>query len=157
MKLNGADKIVPAATFHLFRAIAGWPAIESITITSLSFPSDQLQDVPLLPLSQRLRTLYLGQATFLPPSAIAAMVLHQEPEEQDGGLEQIRLVDTYPESIWGKRLRRADIEKAALTLPFARLYGAEAAIERIRRIVRCEAMNERIMGGDRSEGLTVLE
>jgi hypothetical protein len=80
-----------------------------------------------------------------------------DPAEQSHlYLEQIRLVDAYEESIWGRRMRRADIEKAALSQMEA-TRDPEYILARIRSIVRCEAMHERIMGGDRSEGLVVLE
>jgi len=159
-------KIVPTATYYLFQSIATWTLVEHITLTNLSFPSDSLdlhgplvRNAPLLPPLQHLRTLYLGQATLLPASAIAAMALQDvraDGKEYRGCLEQIRLVDAYQESIWGRRLRRADIEKAALASPMLRDLGAEVVLERIRNVVTCEAMNERIMGGDRSEGLTLL-
>lgn len=88
------------------------------------------------------------------------MAIHSLNRCHEGSLsctEYIRLVDAYQESIWGPRLRRTDIEKAALALPICETYGAEVVLEHIRSSVRCEAMNDRIMGGDRSEGLTVLE
>lgn len=69
-------------------------------------------------------------------------------------LEEVRIVDAYRESIWGRRVRRADIEKMVLDIEIE--GGTEAALERIRRIVRCEAQNERVMGGDRAEGLLLL-
>ena len=70
-------------------------------------------------------------------------------------LERVRLVDAYSESIWGRRIRRIDVENATLQmkLPIPR----EVAIERIRRIVRCEAQNERVIGGDRAEGTLLLD
>lgn len=106
---------------------------------------------PLLPVLPRLRVLQLERAAFLPSAPIAAMACL--PGQST--LELIRVVDAYQESIWGRRLRRSDIEKAALTL---RLEMTETEIlERVRTLVKCEARHERIMGGDRSEGLTVLE
>ncbi|KAI8972432.1 hypothetical protein BD414DRAFT_425992 [Trametes punicea] len=48
--------IVPSATYHLIRALSTWTAIERITLTSMSFPSDEPgldtpfpRDAPLLP------------------------------------------------------------------------------------------------------------
>ena len=73
-------------------------------------------------------------------------------------LEHVRLVDAYRESIWGRRIRRADIEQAAMSLGLELLdFDVESAVERVRRVVRCEAQNERVMGGDRAEGLILLE
>ncbi|KAI0752880.1 hypothetical protein C8Q80DRAFT_482968 [Daedaleopsis nitida] len=63
--------IVPSATYHLIRAVSTWTAVEHITLTNMSFPSDELgrtfaRDVPLLPPLPTLRTLHIGQATLLP-------------------------------------------------------------------------------------------
>lgn len=69
-------------------------------------------------------------------------------------LELVRLVDAYSESIWGPRIRRRDIEKAALALETG---SQEEVIAKVRRLVKCEAMNERIMGGDRVEGPSILD
>ncbi|CCM05415.1 uncharacterized protein FIBRA_07632 [Fibroporia radiculosa] len=144
-------QIVPAATFYLFRAIRTWSNIAHITLTNLSFPSDDLgihaplsRNMPLLPAIPTLRTLTLGQATLLPPSAVAAMICLPGQE----GLEMVRLIDAYSESIWGPRIRRRDVEKAAVMQSRAR---REDTIVLIRRIVRCEARTERTMGGDRAE------
>lgn len=60
-------------------------------------------------------------------------------------LEEIRLVDAYQESIWGPRLRRSDIEAVALAMN----KDEEEVLERVRRLIRCEAKTERIVGGDR--------
>ncbi|KAI0694101.1 hypothetical protein BC835DRAFT_1031004 [Cytidiella melzeri] len=158
--------IVPTAVDHLFRAIATWNLVETVKLTNISFPHGPPElpassdYKPLLPPLPRLRHLYLGQATYLPPGAIAATALQciDGPDgELRSSLEQIRLVDAYQESIWGKRLRRTDVERAALALPMSKMLDVEAVLRRIRSLVQCEAMNERIMGGDRSEGLTLLE
>jgi hypothetical protein len=149
---------VPEATFYLFRAIATWTKTERITLTNISFPSDPSSmrgmwspSTPLLPEMPLLRSLYLGQATFLPPISVAAMIVFEDQPL----LEEVRLVDTYKESIWGRRIRRRDIEKSAVNLDLG--PDSEAALQRIRRIVRCEAQNERVIGGDRAEGLVLLE
>ena len=157
-----SPKIVPEATHHLFQAISTWTRAERVILTNISFPSEPLdgrdQSLPAL---SHLRYLYLGQATFLSPSLIAEITLQgfEGPHKKHSSrLEAIRLVDVYQESLWGKRLRRFDIEKAALALPASKNYGTNAVlVGRVRSIVRCEAMNERIMGGDRSEGLVALE
>ncbi|KZT01346.1 uncharacterized protein LAESUDRAFT_486351 [Laetiporus sulphureus 93-53] len=149
--------IVPAATFYLFRAIRTWSDITHITLTNLAFPSDDLglhaplaRNVPLLPVIPSLRTLSIGQATLLPPSSIAAMICLPGQDH----LENIRLVDAYSESIWGPRIRRRDVERAAVALKKA---ASEEVIAKVRRLVRCEAKTERIMGGDRVEGTLVLD
>jgi hypothetical protein len=67
---------------------------------------------------------------------------------------QVRLVDAYSESIWGPRLRRSDVEKAAETL--CHTDDQNAVIARIKMVVTCEKKTERIMGGDRVEGTHIL-
>ncbi|OCH84351.1 hypothetical protein OBBRIDRAFT_415130 [Obba rivulosa] len=152
--------IVPAATHHLFRAIHTWTRIEHITLTNLSFPADPLglhapfsHTTPLLPAIPHLRTVYLGQVTLLPPSVIAAMICLPDTHN----LERVRLVDAYRESIWGPRIRRSDVERAVREITAGEDAQADALVDKVRRLVRCEAKTERIMGGDRVEGLTVLE
>ena len=90
------------------------------------------------------------------------------PERGNSGLKEIRLVDAYKESIWQERIRRRDLETVAMDLvssdnPVDPCYHApmggidsEAVLGRIREIVSCEALTERIMGGDRAEGVTRL-
>lgn len=151
--------MVPAATRYLFKALATWRDIEDVTITNVSFPSyENLLETevttysrPLLPVLPNLRSFYLGMATFLSPGAIAAVFLLDGYEH----LEQLRLVDAYSESIWGPRIRRGDVERMLYCM--SSRVDLTCILERIRRIVRCEAKTERIMGGDRVEGLTELE
>ena len=85
-----------------------------------------------------------------------------------GGLKEIKLVDAYKESIWQERIRRKDLETVAMEVassdtPVDSCYhtpagetDSEAVLSRIREIVSCEALTERIMGGDRAEGMTTL-
>ncbi|KAI9070369.1 hypothetical protein FKP32DRAFT_1558101 [Trametes sanguinea] len=152
--------IVPSATYHLIRALSTWTAIEHITLTNLSFPSDELgvntpfsRDAPLLPALPSLRTLYVGQATLLPPSAVAAMLALPEY----GAISSVRLVDTYRHSIWGPRIRRRDIEQAAQGLVGLAEDARAKLVERVRRVVRCEKKTERIMGGDNGDAQGVLD
>ncbi|KAI8972430.1 hypothetical protein BD414DRAFT_581328 [Trametes punicea] len=152
--------IVPSATYHLIRALSTWTAIEHITLTNLSFPSDELglntpfsRDAPLLPGLPSLRTLYIGQATLLPPSTVAAMLALPEYAT----LSHVRLVDTYRYSIWGPRMRRRDIEQAAETLGGLREEQRAELIERVRRVVSCEKKTERIMGGDSGDSQGLLD
>lgn len=128
-----------------------WTAVERIKITNIAFPHDAPAG-PLLPALPSLRTLYLGQATLLRETAVAALVCAAAPP----CLERVRLVDAYAESIWGRRIRRTDVERAAAALGLDE-GGLAVALERIRVVVRCEVQNERVMGGDRAEGLVLLE
>ena len=81
---------------------------------------------------------------------------------------EIKLVDAYKESIWQERIRRKDLEAVAMEvassdIPTDSWYHAPtgdvdsvAVVGRIREIVSCEALTERIVGGDRAEGMTTL-
>ena len=112
---------------------------------------DYAQSAPLLPPLPSLRTLYIGQATLLPPSAVAAMIARPA---KGAKLEVVRLVDTYRHSIWGPRIRRKDVEDAAMMLGDVVHAGEERRreiLERVRRVVRCEKKTERIMGGDNGD------
>ena len=154
-------QIVPTATLFLFGAMAEWTNIEQLTLTNIAFPSDiptigdgtvdTTQDERFLPILPNLRVLYIGQATLFMPSAIARLLFAPGQER----LEQVRLVDTYKESIWGSRVRRRDVEKAALALQLD--LSPQAIKERVKKVVKCEAKTERIMGGDRVEGMDLLE
>ncbi|KZT63173.1 hypothetical protein DAEQUDRAFT_185033 [Daedalea quercina L-15889] len=169
--------IVPAATYQLLLAIRTWPRIAHLKLANLSFPSDPLStgsrtlgppltaSTPLLLALPTLRTLSLGQATLLPPGAIAAMLCTYLPgQEGMSALEEVHLVDAYSESIWGPRIRRRDIERAAVAIVRGLNLGKHATeraevevLSRVRSVVRCEALTERLMGGDRVEGTTILE
>jgi hypothetical protein len=85
-------------------------------------------------------------------------------------LERISLVDAYTGSIWGFRLRRSDIERAA-NRSAPSFYPVEpqdyasalangsmnaSDLDLIRKIVVCEARTERIIGGDRVEDNAIL-
>ncbi|KAI0768284.1 hypothetical protein BD413DRAFT_479577 [Trametes elegans] len=152
--------IVPVATYHLVRALSTWTAVEHITLTNLSFPSDELglhtpfaRDEPLLPALPSLRTLYVGQATLLSPGGVAAMLAQPGAAR----LARVRLVDAYSHSIWGPRIRRRDVESAAGALRGLDEAQRAALVERVRAVVSCEKRTERIMGGDSGDGQGVLE
>ena len=93
----------------------------------------------------------------------------REVEGWNSGLREIRLVDAYKESIWQQRIRRKDLEAIAMEvassdIPIDSLshvptggVDSEAVVGRIREIVSCEALTERIIGGDRAEGMTTLD
>ena len=109
-----------------------------------------------------LRKLYLGQATLVPVIPLAWFLC--DPQMQS--LIIVRLVDCYIESIWGPRLRRTDLERAIVQAHHGGILAAKdegheghngTVLDRIRTLVRCEALTERIIGGDRVERLGVLE
>lgn len=117
-----------------------------------------------LPILPTLRTLYIGRATLVPLAPLARLLC----DPQMSLLTTVRLVDCYVESIWGPRLRRVDLEHAVLETDIYRgeLFDEDAEqgrgrsakmLDRIRTVVRCEALTERIIGGDRVDGSGVFE
>ena len=97
------------------------------------------------------RTSYLGQATLVPVVPLAHLI--RDPEMKS------RLVGCYVESIWGRRIRRAVLERAAVQpqcggaskLSVGEDERCDMALDRVRTVVRCEALAEGIMGGDRAD------
>jgi len=137
-----------------------WARLQDLHLANIAFPRDAEGLFPTLP---TLRTLYLGQATVFPVVPLASFLC----DPQMNLLKTVRLVDCYVESIWGPRVRRADLERAAVQAQYGGipLVGEDArcgghydtVLDRMRTIVRCEALTERIIGGDRADRLGVLE
>ncbi|KAG2134113.1 hypothetical protein DEU56DRAFT_738781 [Suillus clintonianus] len=150
--------IAPVAS-RLCRIFGIWSNIQDITVTNITF-SSELPGVdsddsvtPLLPEIPGLRTLYVGQAIFLSPGSVAAIFCVNDM----ASLERVRLVDAYCDSIWGSRIRRSDIEKAAEIIMFPQdVVQSEGVLSRIRKLLTCEMKTERIIGGDRVEGSIFL-
>src|SRR6267154_582877 len=117
-RLMGEPKIVAPVARRLCRIFGTWSNIQDITVTNITFSSEisGVDDsvTPLLPEIPGLRSLYVGQATFLSAGSVAALFC----VNRMASLEKVRLVDAYCESIWGSRIRRTDIEKAAQTIMF---------------------------------------
>ncbi|KAF9242285.1 hypothetical protein BU15DRAFT_44183 [Melanogaster broomeanus] len=145
--------IAPVAS-TLFKQFTSWSELREIKVTNISFRTGsdpQGTFPPLIEDLPSLRTLYIGQATFLHPQSVAGMFCQGRMMK----MGQVRLVDAYSESIWGPRLRRSDVEKAARTL--CDTAEQDAVVARIKRVVTCEKKTERIMGGDRVEGSHILD
>jgi len=153
--------IVASAVTTLFARFGMWTRLRDLHLSNIAFPRDAAGLFPTLP---ALRTLYLGQATLVPVVPLACLVC----DPQMNSLTIVRLVDCYVESIWGPRLRRADLERAlfqaqcsgkSLVVGDERSWEHyhDRALDRIRAIVRCEALTERIIGGDRADGMGVFE
>ncbi|EPQ51925.1 hypothetical protein GLOTRDRAFT_80917 [Gloeophyllum trabeum ATCC 11539] len=164
--------IVPQATFHLFQALRHWPRLTHLKLTNIAFPNFAFPNIS--PLPRGLTSIYIGQATFVPAELIARIAC--AGEEGDNGLREVRLVDVYVESIWERRMRRGDVERAGVELlrgwwqevrPKGQFEGdeyeekmrrcEEEVVRKIQSVVRCEAKTERIMGGDRVERVGMLE
>ncbi|KAH9994543.1 hypothetical protein BJV74DRAFT_348218 [Russula compacta] len=152
--------IVAPAVNVLFERFRMWTRLQDLHLSNIAFPRDTGRLFPVLP---TLRTLYLGQATLVPVVPLACLLCHP----QMNSLTVVRLVDCYVESIWGPRLRRADLERAVVQAQNGgvSLVGEDersggrydTELDRIRTLVRCEALTERIIGGDRADGLSVFE
>lgn len=152
-------KIVAPIAHRLCRIFGAWSNIQHITVTNITFSPEFLgvddydSVTPLLPEIPGLRTLYVGQATFLSAGSVAALFCVNRMTS----LERVRLVDAYCESIWGPRVRRSDVERAAqaaISPQDALQY--EVVLARIRKLLTCEKKTERIIGGDRVEGSIFL-
>ncbi|OJA16532.1 hypothetical protein AZE42_00651 [Rhizopogon vesiculosus] len=144
--------IVAPVARRLCRIFGTWSNIQDITITNIAFSSEfwniDGSVTPLLPEIPGLRTLYVGQATFLSAGSVAALLC----VNRMASLERVRLVDAYCESIWGSRVRRSDIEKAAQAIIFPQDgLQYDIVLARIRKLLTCEKKTERIIGGDRAE------
>ncbi|THV02175.1 hypothetical protein K435DRAFT_792704 [Dendrothele bispora CBS 962.96] len=149
--------IVPNAVPSLFEALSTYTRLTYLKLTNIAFPtlaaSDVLStvfsslslssnsgsessiDYIRLPVIPSLRTLYLGQTTFLSAPSIASLILNtvrysEHDDDANAGrkdpqsttsttraqLERVHLVDAYEGSIWGLRLRMPHIVTAALFL-----------------------------------------
>lgn len=148
----------------LFGRFRAWTRLQDLHLSNIAFPPRETTEGLFTTLPSTLRTLHLGQATLVPVVSLTRFVC----DPRMNSLKVVRLVDCYVESIWGPRVRRADLERAVVqgqcggTIPLVgdgeRKGGQyDTLLERIRTIVRCEALTERIIGGDRADGLGGLE
>ncbi|KAH8993582.1 hypothetical protein EDB86DRAFT_3171483 [Lactarius hatsudake] len=153
--------IVAPAVDVLFAHFRTWTRLQDLHLSNIAFPGDTKGLFPILP---TLRTLYIGRATLVPVAPLARLLCNP----QMSLLTTVRLVDCYVESIWGPRLRRVDLEYAVVQFRTSRGKlldeGAEQnrrrcaeILDRMRTVVRCEALTERIVGGDRVDGLGDFE
>ncbi|KAL5497952.1 hypothetical protein ACEPAH_2883 [Sanghuangporus vaninii] len=132
---------------------------KALGVVAHDYVADPIDSVPMSPLLPMpyLQTIYLGQITFLDPVEIAMIASATELVS----LASMRIVDAYQGSIWGPRIRIMDVEKASASLFSMLSSGSDAGdmqlsihkacIDRIRKLVSCEALTERIMGGDRMD------
>ncbi|CAA7266245.1 unnamed protein product [Cyclocybe aegerita] len=135
--------IVPNAIPHLFKALSTYTNLTELRLANIKV-DDALEEegFPVIP---SLELLYMGQVVFLPSVTIANLILDPGMEQ----LERVNLVDAYTGSIWGPRLRRSDVVRAALLHldpENSDPRKSEMAKETIESILVCEARTERIMG-----------
>ena len=155
LKATGTQ-IVASAVNVLFERFRAWTRLEDLHLSNIAFPRDTELEGLVFPALPALRTLHLGQATLVPVGPLARFICDPRMDS----LQVVRLVDCYVESIWGPRVRRADLERAVVVGEDEReRWGGEydAVLGRVRTVVRCEALTERIIGGDRADGLGVFE
>jgi len=166
-------QIVPSALRHALRAIEGYTNLTELTLTHLSMTYENDNGIPILP---SLKKLQIGQAIFMQPSTIAKFILSPSEHRFQSkltlflimhlemkNLHCVNLVDAYTNSIWGPRVRRADVEYAALQFTDGQplidtgqpVWTDNLVEDRIKAILTCTAKTERIIGGDRVEDLTV--
>ncbi|KZT36276.1 hypothetical protein SISSUDRAFT_1050134, partial [Sistotremastrum suecicum HHB10207 ss-3] len=142
---NFSCAIVPAATGPLLTGIAPWSNLQHLSLSSISF--SRCKGATLLTLTPfshpALKSIHISQGVFLAPRSIALLAL------QLPALTRIQLVDVYQESIWGPRVRIADIEHEVAPGVVDPELGVWEGTRRIREIVTCEAKSERLIGGDR--------
>ncbi|KAG8835069.1 hypothetical protein FRC17_005422 [Serendipita sp. 399] len=135
-------QIIPKATEYLFRAIKSWSNLEQLTLTNISFPSPPaicvLTSAFAFHSHPALRQIHIGQAIFVMPVSVAALVINIP------SLEVLVLEDTYSASIWEARVRTPDVLN---TLSY--LNDDDERKWRIEQVVQCTARLERINGGDR--------
>ena len=181
-------QIVASSVFHIFDALAAWTKLRHLKLTNMAFPNGSLSGPhKMLPTmfcltlagsnvhsdmrrhlkgqhkpirNTTLRSVHIGQTTFLDPELVAELACSPIFE----ALASVHVVDAYQGSIWGPRVRMGDILKAADGLVQnggERMQGGEdygftsereKRRERIKAIVKCSAERERIMGGDRMDG-----
>jgi hypothetical protein len=153
-------QIVSSIVNVLFTRFRMWTRLRDLHLSNIAFPRDTNDLFPVLP---TLHKLHLGQAMLVPVVPLTRLLC----DPQMDSLNTVRLVDCYVESIWGPRLRRADLERTVVQAHCDRTSSVEEdersggrydmALDRIRTIVRCEALTERIIGGDRADGLGFFE
>lgn len=145
---NFSCAIVPAATDQLFRGLTSWSNLSYLSLSAISF--SRCRGRSLLALSPErhpaLKRITIQRAVFVLPGYVASCAI-----QCGEGLEELLLVDAYQESIWGPRVRKADVEEAVTSgqIEHDGAVDRSTAFALVRRLVRCEARTERLEGGDR--------
>ncbi|KAF8512730.1 hypothetical protein BU17DRAFT_53891 [Hysterangium stoloniferum] len=151
--------IISTAANALCKAMHHWSALQSLHLANISFLHDgeELPDAYPPSPSPGLIQLTISQAVFMLPGSVLSIVLHSR------ALRSCRLVDVYQHSIWGPRLRLGDVEKLVGDCERGDGAGHDCGegrgdmargmrvedLKRVRRVLRCVARTERLMGGDR--------
>jgi len=145
---NFSCAIVPAATDQLFRGLTSWTNLSHLSLSAISF--SRCRGRSLLSLSPQrhpnLKKVTIQRAVFILPGYVASCAIQCSET-----LEEFLLVDAYQESIWGPRVRKADVEQAVTSgqIEHDGAVDKSTALGLVRQLVRCEARTERLEGGDR--------
>ena len=142
------------AVYPLFAALSSYTLLTCLHLTNIAFPHPivtpdvQWKGIPYIP---SLRSLYLGQATFLPAEEVAEFMLRCmiHSTNNSSSPERVQLVDVYEESIWGSRLKMPGLLAASTKLDMKDQYMGSPLLNFVEKLVFVDAKTERIMGGDR--------
>jgi len=141
-------QIVPAATDQLFRGLSSWSNLVHLSLSAIHFSRCRGRSLLYLTPEHHpvLKRITIQRAVFVLPSYAAECAIRCSD-----GLEELLLIDTYQESIWGPRVRKSDVEEAVISgkCELNGILDTSDALEIVRKLVRCEARTERLEGGDR--------
>jgi hypothetical protein len=135
-------QIVPKAAEYLFRAVKSWSNLQALSLTNINFPNSLahtvLSSTFVFQAHRHLYKVHIGQATGLAPTEVVALVMNVP------SLRQFTLEDVYEVSIWGSRVRDADIVGVV-----KHLQDEDPRKQRVKEVVKCTWKLGRIIGGDR--------
>ncbi|KAG8996257.1 hypothetical protein FRB94_008437 [Tulasnella sp. JGI-2019a] len=145
--------IVPLITTTLSKAFWTWSKLRSLKLTNVNC----LDCRPFFHLGHTthpdLRHIHLGQSICVTPSAALF------PAISLPNLEKLVLVDVYPDSIWQRRLRMADLKAAWDEMPEDGLddimgsWGGKPDWETVRSKIECKVERQRFSGGDHGDDM----
>lgn len=118
--------------------------IEKLSLSNIHFPPPPASSVFAgtftFQTHSSLQEIHIGQAIYTSPSSVAALVMIIP------SLRSLTLEDAYISSIWGPRVREADV-----LAELKHLRDEDPRRQRLKDIVRCTVRLERIVGGDRGD------
>jgi len=136
--------IVPRAAEPLVRAIRGWTKLENLSLREVHFPQPPSQASLISAFvfhpHPHLRQVTIGQAVFLSPISITAMVIAIP------SLREFVLEDAYLERKWERRVRAEEIIQTVQHLDKDHPHRI-----RVTTVVHCQARLERIVDSDRED------
>lgn len=141
-------QIVPFAVKQLCRVIPRWSSLRRLELSNIAFHNDGLELAQALTDSPHINgagpiQIVIRQAVFMLPISVLHIVLGVP------ALRELHLIDVYQHSIWGPRLRIADVQDSLLASEYMSHMSEQDCLERLREVVSCVVKTERLMGGDR--------